>query len=69
MDSIIDSMDVSLSTLREIVKDREAWGATVHGIEKSWTQLLMNYLLVAEGRGGGPWALGANSIHSKCLGI
>ena len=49
--------------------DRGAWGATVHGIEKSWTQLLMNYLLVAEGRGGGPWALGANSIHSKCLGI
>ena len=52
-----------------IFMDRGAWGATVHGIEKSWTQLLMNYLLVAEGRGGGPWALGANSIHSKCLGI
>ena len=52
-----------------IFMDRGAWGATVHGIEKSWTQLLMNYLLVAGGRGGGPWALGANSIHSKCLGI
>ena len=39
MDSIIDSMDVSLSTLREIVKDREAWGAAVHGVTKSQTLL------------------------------
>ena len=39
MDDITESMDMSLSKLREIVKDREAWYAAVHGIAKSWTQL------------------------------
>ena len=39
LDSIIDSVDMSLSTLREIVKDREAWHAVVHGITKSRTRL------------------------------
>jgi len=34
-----DSMDMNLSKLREMVKDREAWCATVHGVTKSWTQL------------------------------
>ena len=38
-DGISDSMDLSLSKLQEIVKDREAWRAAVHGIEKSQTQL------------------------------
>ena len=37
LDGIIDSMDMSLSKLREIVKGREAWRATVHGVAKSWT--------------------------------
>ena len=37
MDGITDSMDMSLSKLREIVKDREAWSAAVHGDEKSQT--------------------------------
>ena len=37
LDGIIDSMNMSLSKLREMVKDREAWHAAVHGDAKSWT--------------------------------
>ena len=37
LDSIINSMDVSLSKLQEMVKDREAWSAAVHRVSKSWT--------------------------------
>ena len=39
LDGITDLMDVSLSELRELVMDREAWRAVIHGVTKSWTRL------------------------------
>ena len=39
LDGITDSMDVSSSELREMVVDREAWRAAIHGVTKSWTRL------------------------------
>ena len=39
LDGITDLMDMSLSELRELVMDREAWRTVIHGVSKSWTQL------------------------------
>ena len=39
LDGIINSLDMNLSNLQELVKDMEAWHAAVHGVTKNWTQL------------------------------
>ena len=48
LDGIIDSMDMSLSKPQELVMDREAWRAAVHGVTKSWTELKNKEILIID---------------------
>ena len=66
LDGITDSRNMSLSKLREIVKDREAWHAAVHGVAKNQTQLSKGTTITEKSRQSGAWAL-KEKVHWRIM--
>ena len=65
LDDITDSMDMGLGRLRQLVMDREAWHAAIHGVTKSWTRLSNWTELMALGGLDLPVAKGSSITHSQ----
>ena len=67
LDGITDLIDVSLSELRELVMDREAWSAAIHGVTKSRTRLSDSIELMCDPRCGLSWRLFHMRLRRRCI--